>query len=220
MARAFLFDLDGTLLDSEILWVDAVRGALVEKGCPVTAEEALALVYGRSWGDIYAQVRDDYPGVYPSREAMGERTCALFEDLKRTRDIRIESSIRLLAALGERHPVAIVSGSSRRMIAESIAFMGVEPYVRLYLGSEDYPAGKPDPACFLLAARLLGVPPAACVVFEDSTAGVRAAKAAGMRCVALRRPGRPPQDLSEADEVLADLGAFRPEPCAEEAAGG
>ncbi len=209
MAQAFLFDLDGTLLDSEILWVDAVRQALVEKGFPVTADAALELVYGKSWGDIYTQVCIDCPGAYPSREAMSERTRLLFEELRRTRDIRIESSIRLLAALGARYPVAIVSGSSRRMIAESIAFMGIEPYVRLYVGSEDCAAGKPDPACFLRAARLLGVPPAACVVFEDSAAGVRAAKAAGMRCIALRRPGRPSQDLSGADEVLADLGECR-----------
>lgn len=211
MAQAFLFDLDGTLLDSEILWVDAVRQALAQRGCAVSAEEALELVYGRSWNDIYGRIVGRWGEVYPSRAAMTERTRALFEELRRTREIRIEPSIELLKRLGSRHPVAIVSGSTRRMIAESIELMGVGAYVRLFVGSEDYPVGKPEPACFLLAAQQLGVAPAACVVFEDSAAGVRAAKAAGMTCVALRRPDRPVQDLSGADEVLGDLREFREE---------
>ncbi len=211
MAQAFLFDLDGTLLDSEILWVDAVRQALVERGCSVSAEAALELVYGRSWNDIYGRIAARWGEVYPSRAAMTERTRALFEELRRTREIRIEPSIELLKRLGARYPVAIVSGSTRRMIAESIELMGVGQYVRLFVGSEDYPVGKPEPACFLLAAQQLGVAPAACVVFEDSAAGVRAAKAAGMTCVALRRPDRPVQDLSGADEILGDLREFREE---------
>ena len=65
------------------------------------------------------------------------------------------------------------------------------------------------PACFLLGAERLGLPPSECLVFEDSTAGIRAAKAAGMVCVALQRPGRPPQDTRRADEVLADLAESR-----------
>jgi HAD superfamily hydrolase (TIGR01509 family) len=211
MAEAFLFDLDGTLLDSEILWVEAIRQALEERGRPVSPARALELVYGKAWSDIYGRIVQEYGDAYPSRAAMTERTRVLFEELRRTRDIRIESSIELLARLGARHPVAIVSGSTRRMIAESIAFMGVEKFVRLFVGAEDYPVGKPDPACFLIAARQLGAAPAACVVFEDSAAGVRAAKAAGMACIALRRPGRPVQDLSGADEILPDLGEFRAE---------
>ena len=87
--------------------------------------------------------------------------------------------------------------------------MGVEDVVRLFLGTEDYAEGKPDPACFLLAARMLAVPPESCLVFEDSAAGVIAAKAATMTCVALQRPGRPAQDVSLADEVLSDLADFR-----------
>jgi len=104
--------------------------------------------------------------------------------------------------------VAIVSGSTRRQVAAAIELMAIEDHLQFYLGSEDYPYGKPDPSCFLLAARRLGVAPDRCLVFEDSTAGVRAAKAAGMRCIALYRPGHHAQNLTGADEVLTDLADF------------
>lgn len=86
--------------------------------------------------------------------------------------------------------------------------MGIGRDVRFVLGAEDYEPGKPSPAGFLLGARRLGVPPETCLVFEDSRAGVLAAKQAGMLCVALARPGSHPQDLSGADWILEDLAAF------------
>jgi sugar-phosphatase len=82
--------------------------------------------------------------------------------------------------------------------------------VAAFVGCEDVPVGKPDPAPFLLGAERLGVPAPACLVFEDSAAGVRAAKAAGMRCVALSRENARGQDLSAADLVLPTLAAFDP----------
>jgi beta-phosphoglucomutase-like phosphatase (HAD superfamily) len=211
MIRAFLFDLDGTLLDSEILWVEATQRALAERGCAITHEEAMRLVYGRAWGDIRGEMYTTYAEALRDGEPIELQTDRIFKELQTKRDIRIPSSIDLLVRLGRTWPVAIVSGSTRRTIEECIALMNIEPYVRLYVGTEDYTAGKPDPSCFLLAAQLLDVPPASCLVFEDSAAGVRAAKAAAMTCVALQRPGRPAQDVTAADEVLADLAAFRVE---------
>jgi len=64
--------------------------------------------------------------------------------------------------------------------------------------------GKPDPQGYLAAAGRLGVPPAACVVFEDAPAGVAAAKAAGMHCLAVATT-HPPEDLAAADQVVPDL---------------
>jgi beta-phosphoglucomutase-like phosphatase (HAD superfamily) len=93
-------------------------------------------------------------------------------------------------------------------VGDAIDMMGIGARIRFFLGSEDYPYGKPDPGCFLLAARRLAVAPAACLVFEDSSAGVRAAIAAGMHCVALRRNRRHGQDLSGAHQVLTDLGDY------------
>jgi beta-phosphoglucomutase-like phosphatase (HAD superfamily) len=204
--RAFLFDLDGTLVDSERLWVAAAEEVLREAGHPITHEEAVALVYGRAWGDTRAEMLRDYPDAFPTAAELERRMAAAFERAKGATDVRIPSSIALLKRLAATHPVGVVSGSSRRTVAEMLRLAGVEGDVRAVVATEDVPRGKPDPAPYLLAAEQLGVPPGECVAFEDSRAGVLSAKAAGMRVVALQRPGAPPQDLSEADLVADDLG--------------
>jgi len=207
--RAFLFDLDGTLVDTERLWVAAAEAVLRDAGHPITHEQAVALIYGRAWGDIRAELLRDYPDAFPTAAELERQMGLAFDRARGGTDIRIHGSIALLKRLAAEHPVAVVSGSSRRLIGEMLEFLGVDGLVQFYLGTEDVPRGKPDPAPFLLAAERLGVPPQDCVAFEDSRAGVLSAKAAGMRVVALQRPGAPPQDLAEADEVLTNLGDFR-----------
>jgi len=206
---AFLFDLDGTLVDTERLWVAACEEVLRDAGHPVSHERAVALIYGRAWGDIQPELLRDYPDSFPNAESLKRAMGAAFDRLKGATDIRIPSSIALLERLAATHPVAVVSGSSRRTVEEMLRLAGVDGAVRLIIATEDVPRGKPDPAPYLLAAEKLGLPPAACLAFEDSSAGVRSAKAAGMRVVALQRPGAPPQDFSEADAVVADLA----DPC-------
>ena len=208
MIEACLFDLDGTLLDSEVLWVEAVHLAMVSRGAAMSADEARELVYGRGWPDIHRELGLRYPRFVGSRQAMEAAIGREYRALQSRRDIRLPSSIALLVRLARDYPVAIVSGSTRETIAEGIRLMDIDAHVTLYVGAEDTALGKPHPECFLLAARKLHVAPAGCLVFEDSQAGVMAAKAAGMRCVGLRRPDRPVQDLSLADEILADLADF------------
>ena len=208
MIRAFLFDLDGTLLDTEKLWVQATRAWLLDRGVPCTPEQATKLVYGHSWHDIYTQLAARHPQLAVGETQAGLDLRPFFAKMRQPGHVIIASSVALLKQLAAQHPVAIVSGSPRADVADGIALMGVDAHVRFFLGSEDYGAGKPDPACFLMAAQRLAVPPSQCLVFEDSSAGVRAAKSAGMMCVALARADAPAQDVSPADLVLADLAAF------------
>ena len=192
-------------MDSERLWVAAAEEVLAAKGHPVTHEQALALIYGRAWGDIRADILRDYPGSFEGVADLEGLMGEAFERLKGSCDIRIASSIELLRRLAAAHPVGIVSGSSRGVIDEMLGLAGVADLVSCIVSTEDAPRGKPDPAPYLLGAERLGVPPSACVAFEDSRAGVLSAKAAGMVAVGLQRDGAPPQDLSEADAVVADL---------------
>ncbi len=211
MMKAFIFDLDGTLLDSEVLWCKALHQLISNRGLPVTEDYASELVFGRAWGDVLIRLRQDYPAITDTDRAIEQESQDYYDVLHATVDIRIHSSIDLLKRLAKHHPVAIVSGSTRRQIATAIELMEVRECLKFYLGNEDYPRGKPDPTCFLLAARHFGVEPGHCLVFEDSSAGVRAAKAANMRCVALRRRLHPPQDVSMADLIVADLSEFTPD---------
>ena len=211
MIDAFLFDLDGTLQDSETLYVEAWKNMYRQRGCEVSHAAALDLVYGLANGEIYAGFEKIFPGAYvdlPDALLGLEKHFAIVKD---GRDVSIPSSIALLRDLSRQWPICIVSGSERSHIAEAVEQFDLGDHIRFFIGREDYEHGKPDPACYLMAAERLGVAPGRCLVFEDSTVGVGAAKEAGMNCVALARPGTPKQDIAAADLVLADLADFEME---------
>jgi len=207
---AIIFDLDGTLVDTELLWAEAMSAYLADRRCPCNKETVLHMVYGRSWTDIYRDITARFPALSPTpSHLMAEGLRNHYLRLRNEGDgVIIHSSAALLKQLAQQHPVIIVSGSPHADVEEATQLLGITDAVRFVLGAEDYAPGKPSPAGFLLGARRLGVAPANCLVFEDSHAGVTAAKAAGMWCVALNRPCSHPQDLSAADWVLSDLTEF------------
>ena len=210
-AKAFIFDLDGTLIDSEVLWVDAMVAYLADRQCQCPRNEMMTIIFGRSWLDIYKEIIVRFPTVanISVRQMAAELRDYYLRQRANTDSILIPSSVELLKTLAKDYPVIVVSGSPHDDVAEAVKLMGAESSVRFVLGAEDYSPGKPSPAGFLAGAEQLGVAPEHCVVFEDSWAGVTAAKAAGMTCVALSRPTENPQDLSTADWVLNDLADFR-----------
>ncbi|HNR30414.1 MAG TPA: HAD family phosphatase [Candidatus Hydrogenedentes bacterium] len=208
---AYVFDLDGTLIDSEILWVEAAHMLLRDYGYDVSFEEALRIVYGRAWENIYTLIKEEYPRLRMPVATLQREFEERFAPLRDSRDIRIRGSVALLKRLATTHPVGIVSGSYVKDIAHAVALLGIEDIIAFYVGFEHVPAGKPDPACYRMAAEKFGLPPETCCAFEDSTPGIHAAKDAGLYCVALARPDRPAQDVSRADLVLDDLAKFTPE---------
>ena len=208
--KAFFFDLDGTLVDSEPMWAQALHASLHEMGCLLDVQEVDELVYGRSWLDIHADLIRRFPQTCGDKAELEAKIARHFNMLKSGRSFVLESSRALLIRLAADRPVAIVSGSGRSMVAGWIEDLRLASHIAFYLGCEDYPVGKPDPGCYWMAAERLGIPSGTCCVFEDSTAGVSAAKAAGMYCVALRRDGARWQDLSAADRIVGDLAEIDP----------
>ncbi len=206
--KAFLFDLDGTLVDSEIMWVYAVRDYLVDKGIDFDYASAVELVYGNPWEYIYEEIAKKYPFLEDEIPNLIERIYPYFNKYTREMELAIPGSIELLKRLSKNYPCAIVSGSYRKDVENMVESLGIGKYLEFFLGKEDYFPGKPHPAGYLKAAEILGVEPKECVAFEDSTVGFKAVKSAGMYCVALVREGRPLQDLSLVDLALPDLSLF------------
>ncbi len=208
--RAALFDLDGTLQDSEIIWVKATRDYVRANGYPMSDEEALDIVYGHSWTNICQGIVRCAPALAPyTPMQMADETRVFYNRIVADTDISIPGSVALFKRLAKTMKVAIVSGSPRTDIAIAIQNLGLEDSISFYIGAEEYGNGKPDPACYLMGAERAGVDPSECVVFEDAAVGLLAAKRAGMYAVALHVAGRPEQDLSAADEILEDLSAWR-----------
>jgi beta-phosphoglucomutase-like phosphatase (HAD superfamily) len=212
---AVLFDLDGTLIDTEPMLVDAVRALIETRGGTFSHSQAQELVLGKSARDIYRDIHHSFPGLFTSDNEIESGIEVIYKEYCQANDILIPSSIQLLRKLAGRFPVAIVSGSHTRTVEEAADHMKVRELLAFCLGADDYPRGKPDPGCFLQAASMLDIPPEECLVFEDSEAGVAAAKNAGMYCVGLKRPEAPSQDLSLADEICRDLAEFKL-PCLED----
>lgn len=208
--RAYFFDLDGTLVDTEILWVEAMELLARDHGYALSREQSLEMVYGISWPGVYEKFRAAFPDFGHSLDEMGALLAPYFNRLRDERDILIPGSVALLRELARHRPVAIVSGSYRSDVKSAVDLMDLGDLIAFYLGHEDYSPGKPHPACYLTAAERLGATPQHCAVFEDSTAGLTAAKDAGMYGIALSRPSRPRQDYSRADLVLDDLAQFHP----------
>ncbi len=197
--KAYIFDLDGTLVDTEPLYIQAAIDALAEKGAVITRDEAFNLVHGHAWSLIYRTSQERYPGTWPEAEEMWRFVENRAVELSRSFDISIASSIETLLRLAKDTPVAVVSGSPREKIERNLIETGVDAVVEFFMGCEDYEHSKPHPEPFLLAADKLGVAPSECLVFEDSPAGVESAKAAGMHVVVL--------SSDSTNEIFADTAA-------------
>lgn len=107
-------------------------------------------------------------------------------------------------------PLALASSSYPEVIEIILQKTGLKHYFDVVVDSQMAGASKPEPDIFLLAAQKLGIQPERCVVIEDSTNGIEAAKSAGMYCVAYAGPGSELQDQSRADIIISDFGELLP----------
>jgi beta-phosphoglucomutase family hydrolase len=188
---AAIFDLDGVLVDSEPNYLAAERDLLAGYGIDFTEDLKRPYI---GWGtrDMLVDVAARY-GIDDSVDDLVERKNAAYLELTRRHVVGYPGTREILLGLrADGLPTALASGSSPEVIAVILATLGLTGAFDAVVSAEQVERGKPAPDLFLEAARRLGVPPGGCVVFEDSEAGVRAALAAGMRCVAIPYLPEPP----------------------------
>jgi HAD superfamily hydrolase (TIGR01509 family) len=204
LPAAVLLDMDGTLVDSEAVYAEAIARYMASCGIELDEHER-NFVIGHAWQDIYTELRV-HERVGVDLVTMQRGSLAMREGMRAEGiDLHVLDGARELvatvAALGV--PLAVVSGSSRAELGEAIELLGIGRHLRLVLGSEDYPRGKPAPDGYLAAARQLQAEPARCLVFEDSVAGIGSALAAGMRVVATAAANPPVGDPGHQDQTRA-----------------
>jgi len=206
VTRSVLWDLDGTLVDSEEYHWLAWRDSMAVEGVPITHEQFL-----KSFG-----LRNDtiVPGWIPGASAetierIGGAKERLYRRLVREGGLKplpgAREWIERLASDGWRQ--AIASSAPRENVDAMLAVLGLAAGFQAIVSAEDVTLSKPDPQVFLNAAARLGSSPAQSIVVEDAPAGVEAARRAGMRSIGVRRNGSP----LDADLAVASLADVPPD---------
>jgi HAD superfamily hydrolase (TIGR01509 family) len=214
---AVLFDLDGTLVDSERENVESVVLAARRWGAELTTEER-DFVIGHSWNEIHARIVGNH-GLDLSMAALIEAAVEEKRALLAAGYRALAGAVAAVRRLGRRSRLAVVSGASHGEVVDALESLGIIDAFAFVMGAEDYPRGKPAPDPYLLAMRRLVAAPARTVVLEDATPGILSALAAGARVVGVRAGNFSGYDLSAAHVVVDTLDEVTDELVAELVAG-
>lgn len=212
--RALIFDFNGVLSDDEAILYELYRDVLAEEGVALTEADYQDMYLGLDDRDIFAKALRAAGQPAPEERVarMVDRKVAGY--LKRVTQAPPvpPAIIPFVKGAATRYLLAVASGAPGREIAWVLEVAGIRDCFRVIVALEDVTRGKPDPEPFLtalarlnaLAAAAEPILPAQCLVIEDSVAGIRAARAAGMRCLAVAT-SQPPDRLREADAVIASV---------------
>ena len=184
----YIFDLDGTLVDSMPQHYKAWGKALRDVGLPLFDEDVYYSMGGRAATDIVAEMAEAQgrSDIDPEEVARNKRMY-YFEQLKKTPACPISEVIDFVRAHQGRVPLSIATGSALPGALETLKCAGLNDIFDIIVTPADVEHGKPAPDMFLLAAKKMGVPASECCVFEDADPGILGATRAGMDCVRVHR---------------------------------
>jgi len=208
--EAVVFDLDGLLIETEEIW-DEVREALVRERGGRWTDSAQRDMMGMSSTE-WSTYLHDTAGLEEPPEELNRLVVERMAERYREHLPLLPGAVEAVERLAARWPLAVASSSNRSLIDLVLELSGLAPRFRATVSSEEVAHGKPAPDVYLEAARRLAVAPERCAAVEDSESGIRAAKAAGMRVVAIPNRSFPPANavLGSADVVLRSLVELTP----------
>jgi HAD superfamily hydrolase (TIGR01509 family) len=208
---AVVFDMDGVLIDSERVWADVREQVAREHGGKWEADTQQRMM-GMSSPEWSRFMRDEV-GVPMTPAEISASVVERLVSRYREHVPLLPHAREAVERLAEHWPLAVASSSNRPLIDLVLELAGLQRLFRVTVSSEEVPRGKPAPDVYLEAARRLGVEPASGAAIEDSTNGILAATAAGMRVIAVPRPDYPPgaEALAKAAVVLDSLAELTPQ---------
>jgi HAD superfamily hydrolase (TIGR01509 family) len=207
---AFVFDLDGVLLDSEQAWDDARREVVRSRG-GTWREEATRDMLGMSSPE-WSRYVSERLGVDLTPEEVNAAVVEAMLAGYRERLPLLPGAREAVERMAAAFTLGLASSSNREVIDVVLEQMGVTERFAATVSSEEVARGKPAPDVYAEAIRRLGAVPEACAAVEDSENGIRSAHAAGLRVLAIPNPHFPPAEdaLALADLILPDLAALTP----------
>ena len=205
---AIIFDMDGVIVDSEPRHERAFMEVIREIGFADCLRLKFADYIGRSDKELWI----DFVALHKPPQPLDDLLA-----MKRQRVVRIiaeeqplfDGLPEVVGNLAARYPLALASGSERAVVEAVLDLKNLRTCFRVTVSGSDVARGKPAPDIFLRAAELLGVPPAGCLVIEDSKPGVAAALAAGMRVIAITNT-HPAAELRQATHVVQKYSEIEP----------
>ncbi|HEY0069223.1 MAG TPA: HAD family hydrolase [Chloroflexia bacterium] len=201
--QAFIFDMDGVIVDSELHWKKP-EGYFLRSLAPTWTDTDQTRIIGLSLNNVYRLLTTEY-GVTHSKEAFLEVYMAMARQIYGEHSSLIPGFRELVTELHRRGtPIALASSSTRPWIEIVLDRFDLHSDFQAVVSADELSGGegKPSPAIYLHTARKLGVGPAGCVVMEDSHNGVLSAQRAGMYCIGFRNGFNDDQDISTADVIV------------------
>src|SRR6266511_313079 len=212
MLRTVIFDFNGIIVDDEPIHFKLFQRVLGEEGITLTEEAYYALYLGfDDRGAFIAGFRDNNRSLTDQKlSELIDRKALYYQDAIRNHVIIFPGVKTLIYELAPSVPLAVASGALRHEIATILTTAGLLNYFQVIVSAEDVKQGKPEPEIFLRVLAKLNagaspqIQPANCIVIEDSKEGIRGARQAGMKCLAVTN-SHPAELLGEANAVVKSL---------------
>jgi HAD superfamily hydrolase (TIGR01509 family) len=208
MIQAFVFDLDGVLVDSEPVWEQVRRQVVAERGghWAPDAQRRLMGMSTQEWAGYLS--RDLGVGLPPDQVAA--LVIERMADRYRERVPFLDGAIDAVRRMAARWPLGVASSAPAVLIETVLESAGLRPAFSVVMSTEQVAHGKPAPDIYLAVTAALGCPPPDCAAVEDSSNGLRSAAAAGLRVIAIPQPDYPPDPdaLAGASLVLPSLAGL------------
>jgi len=198
-----IFDLDGTLIDTEHSATQALATCFGEWGISIEPVDAQHIT-GRTWGSAFSYLFNKY--MLPlGREEAAHQIMQKYRETIEKELHQVPGSVSAVRSLANQYRIGLVSGSGRREILWALDQLQIRQHFEVILGAEDYPRSKPEPDGYLKALQIFQSQASRTLIFEDSLAGIQSARSAGAWVVAITSTNHFNQDNSQAHYQIPDL---------------